>query len=145
MKLISPKTEDEFRQYYHLRWRMLRQPWGQAEGTEQDKDDEHCYHIMAIKNNTVCGIARLEFPANTSAQLRYMAVDSTYQHQGIGRKIVIHMEHHAKHNNADELFLHARENAVSFYEKLGYKIIEKSYLLFDSIQHYKMTKALSSH
>jgi len=55
MKLISPKTEAEFKQYYHLRWRILRQPWGQPEGSEHDaiddKGEEFCHHIAAVKNH----------------------------------------------------------------------------------------------
>lgn len=142
MKLISPKTEKEFQQYYNLRWRILRKPWNQPEGSERDKDDERCYHIMAIINNTITGIARLEFTTDKCAQLRYMAVDDSYQGQGIGRCVMTHMEQYAKENKSGELFLNARENAVGFYEKLGYKITEKSYVLFDSIQHYKMIKKL---
>lgn len=142
MNIYQPKTEKDFQQYYHLRWRILRKPWGQAEGSERDSNDENYYHVMAVINGNIAGVARLEFPDNGLAQLRYMAVDDVYQGNGIGRKIVDHMEQYSKENNVHELFLNARENAVGFYEKLGYQITEKSYLLFDSIQHYKMIKIL---
>jgi len=142
LKLISPQSDEQFQQYYHLRWRILRQPWNQPEGSERDKNDIYCYHIMAIKNDTIAGIARLEFTTKTRAQLRYMAVDFQYQKQGIGRLVIEHMEYYARQNKAHELFLNARENAVGFYKKLGYVITGKSYLLFDSIQHYKMMKKL---
>ena len=142
MILSQPKTEKEFQQYYNLRWRILRKPWGQPEGSERDSSDENYYHIMAIIDKTIAGVARLEFPERGLAQLRYMAVDIEFQGNGIGRKIVEHMEQYSKDNNAHEIFLNARENAVGFYEKLGYKITAKSYLLFDSIQHYKMVKTL---
>jgi len=142
VKIVCPKTEEEFRQYYNLRWRILRKPWDQPEGSERDNTDSDCYHVIAIKNNIIYGVARLEFPDKELAQLRYMAVDDEFQGKGIGRKIVEHMELYSKDNNAHEIFLNARENAVGFYEKLDYKITEKSYLLFDSIQHYKMVKTL---
>jgi predicted GNAT family N-acyltransferase len=38
------------------------------------------------------------------------------------------------------MILQAREGAVKFYQSLGYKVIEKTYLLFGQIQHYKMEK-----
>ena len=142
MIIRSPKTENEFQQYYNLRWRILRKPWGQAEGSEQDTDDEHCYHIMTLSKNIITGVARLEFPSINQSQLRYMAVDNSYQGQGVGSCIVEHMEQYSREQNAHELFLNARENALGFYEKLGYQVTEKSYLLFDSIQHYKMVKSL---
>jgi N-acetylglutamate synthase-like GNAT family acetyltransferase len=140
--ILSPQTEAQFQQYYHLRWRILRKPWNQPEGSERSTDDAHCYHIMATENNIICAVARLEFISGSTAQLRYMAVDDLYQGRGIGRCIMQHMEEYARQNNTHDLFLNARESALGFYEKLGYKITEKSYLLFDSIQHFKMNKCL---
>ncbi len=142
MKLISPETEDDLKQYYHLRWCMLREPWGQAEGSERDENDAYAYHIMAVINGSPAGVARLEFLAEKQAQLRYMAVDNQFQKQGVGRKIIEHMEDYARQNNANELFLNSREIALGFYEKRGFKVTQKSYLLYDSIQHYKMNKRL---
>ena len=138
----SPETDTEFKNYFHLRWRILRKPWNQPEGSERDKNDTHCYHVIAMENNIIYGVARLEFSSEKTAQLRYMAVDDSSQKKGIGRKITQHMEAYAKRHNATELFLNAREGALGFYEKMHYKITEKSYLLFDSIQHYKMNKFL---
>ncbi len=146
MIITSPKTAAQFQQYFHLRWRILRKPWGEPEGSEQDDTDkknaDHCYHVMAVENNIIYAVARLEFPSTHQSQLRYMAVDDAHQNKGIGRLIIEHVEDYARNKNTTELFLNARENAVEFYEKRGYKITEKSYLLFDSIQHYKMSKIL---
>ena len=140
--LTQPETDQDFQQYYNLRWRILRKPWGQTEGSERDITDVNCYHIMAVINGDVAGVARLEFTDHGFSQLRYMAVDDIYQGKGVGRSILDHMEQYSKENNAREIFLNARENALGFYEKSGYQITEKSYLLFDSIQHYKMFKIL---
>ena len=41
-----------------------------------------------------------------------------------------------------EIVLEARENAVPFYEAIGYTIVAESYLLFSEIQHYRMQKSL---
>lgn len=142
MKLTEPRTPADFEKYFELRWRILRQPWGQARGSEQDAEEKISYHIMAIENNRALGVARLQFPTPTTAQLRYMAVDTIIQGKGLGRQIVEHMENYARKQSATELFLHARENATAFYKKLGYRHIEDSYLLFGTIQHYKMSKQL---
>jgi len=142
MYLASPKTDSEFEKYFELRWRILRKPWNQAKGSEQDSEENSAYHLMSIENDQIIGVARLQFTQSHSAQLRYMAVDNTYQNKGTGRSMVEHMETYARQHAANELFLHARDNALIFYEKLGYEITEKSYLLFDSIQHYKMRKKI---
>jgi len=142
MHLDSPKTHAEFKQYFELRWRILRKPWNEPEGSEQDSDEDSAYHLMTIEKGRIMGVARLQFVENNSAQLRYMAVDKAHQNKGIGRSMIEHMETYAKQHAANELFMHARENALIFYKNLGYEITEKSYLLFDSIQHYKMIKKL---
>ncbi len=146
MNIISPETDEEFKQYYNLRWRLLRKPWDEPEGSEQDETDnkglEYCYHIAAVEKHIIIAVARLEFSDKQVAQLRYMAVDDFYQNKGIGSEIIKHAEQYARQKNTQQLYLNARENAVHFYQKSGYKIIEKSYLLFGVIQHYKMIKYL---
>jgi len=142
MKITIPETKEDFAQYYELRWRMLRKPWGQKNGTEQDDNENDSHHLMAIEDNYVIGVARLQNICLAEAQLRYMAVDDSYNNKGIGTAIIQSMEGYAIKHNIHSIMLHARENAVGFYEKMGYKIIEKSYLLFDCIQHYKMKKEL---
>ncbi len=142
MQLSQPETAEEFAQYYELRWRILRKPWGQARGSEQDMEEASGYHLMARDGQQTIGVARLQFPGDDAAQLRYMAVANDWQKKGVGREIVQHMEGVARQQGARHLFLHARDNALGFYQKLGYEIVEPSYLLFGSIQHYKMQKIL---
>ncbi len=145
MKLIEPATPEEFEQYYALRWQLLRKPWKQPRGSEKDDNEESAYHIMALENGLATGVARLEFPQTHLAQLRYMAVSNPNQGKGIGRAIIKHMEEYAISQSVNTLFLHARENACGFYEKMGYQPVEKSYVLFDTIQHIKMKKILPNN
>lgn len=142
MKITTPQSNKDFKQYFDLRWRILRKPWNQPKGSEQDLEEDNSYHFMVVDNHMVIAVARLQFPQIHSAQLRYMAVDDTYQKKGVGRHIIEHIEQFSRTLEAKEIILNARENALGFYEKLGYINIEKSYLLFDSIQHYKMKKTL---
>ena len=73
-----------------------------------------------------------------------MAVADNYQGQGLGSKIVTALEDIALDKGVSRIILQARENAVKFYERNGYEIIEKSYLLFDEIQHWLMKKELTT-
>ena len=136
----QPSTQQEFEQYYHLRWRILRKPWGQPEGSEKDELENACIHFIAKDNNHVIGIGRLQFNSGDEAQIRYMAIDADYEGHGIGRDIVEALEEQAILHHRQHIMLDAREPAVGFYEKLGYEKKEKTYLLFGSIQHYAMTK-----
>ena len=135
-------SEGEFAQYYNLRWRILRKPWNQPEGSEKDNLEDACIHIIAKNDKIIIGIGRLQFNSKDEAQIRYMAVEPEHERQGIGKQIVATLEDQARENNRITIILNAREPAVGFYEKLGYIKKEKTYLLFNKIQHYKMRKTI---
>lgn len=143
----QPETKEEFEDYYQLRWKLLRAPWDQPEGSEVDDIEKQCFHIMATtvsggSNNEVIGVARLQFNTDTEAQIRYMAVAKEQEKKGVGRKLMEAMEAHACSSMCKTIVLDAREPAVAFYQKLGYRLIKKSYLLFGEIQHFRMLKEL---
>ncbi len=138
----QPETEEEFEQYYDLRWRILRAPWGEAKGSEIDDIEDRCYHVMVTDDDDCIGTGRLQYNTDNEAQIRYMAVADGYERQGIGKLIVEVLEREASSTRHNTIMLDAREPAVGFYEKLGYEVKEKSYLLFNSIQHFRMTKTL---
>ena len=139
----QPKTPEEFAQYYDLRWRILRAPWNQPVGSEKDQLEDTCYHLMACdqSNNTI-GVGRIQSNKIDEAQIRYMAVTPEHEGTGVGRTIVNELEAIALDNDHDIIVLDAREPAVGFYEKLGYTVTNKTYVLFDCIQHYRMQKIL---
>jgi len=140
----SPKTAEEFEQYYQLRWQVLRQPWGQALGSERDSLEKESFHRMVVdENNKVLAVGRLEKTSQYSGQVRFMAVCQSAQGQGLGRQIIESLEHQAKKLGITDLTLNARENALSFYHKLGYTSKGFSHLLFDEIKHFTMSKELS--
>ncbi len=140
----SPKIAEEFEQYYQLRWQVLRQPWGQALGSERDNLEQESFHRMVIdENNKVLAVGRLEKTSQYSGQIRFMAVCQSAQGQGLGRQIIEALEQQAKILGITDLTLNARENALSFYQKLGYISKGFSHLLFDEIKHFTMSKELS--
>jgi len=144
-EIKQPKTEEEFKRYYQLRWQLLRAPWNQPEGSEIDDIEDRCFHLMAVDdNNEVIAVARLQFNSDDEAQIRYTAVDKTYERQGIGRELIKSMEAYAGESARRKIVLDAREPTVGFYQKLGYEVSEKSYLLFDEIQHFRMKKNIDS-
>jgi predicted GNAT family N-acyltransferase len=139
----EPQTSQEFEAYLLLRYTVLRKPWKQPLGSERDKDDATSIHIMAVnRNNDILGVCRLQFNSTEEAQLRFMGVAENTQGLGIGRKLIGYAEERAKKEGASRMILHAREIAVDFYKKCGYSIVEKSYLMWEEIQHYLMEREL---
>lgn len=140
----QPKSDAEFNAYYDLRWRVLRKPWDMPVGSERDDGDASASHFMAVlEHGKIVGAGRLHFNSAIEGQIRYMAVDEAYQKMGIGRELITTMEAHALDRGARKIILNARDYAVEFYRLLGYEIVEKTYILFDSIQHYMMEKQLT--
>ncbi len=144
IKIKLTDADDEFKQYYNLRWRILRKPWNQAEGSEKDELEGECIHIIAKDDDTVIGIGRLQFNSKDEAQIRYMAIETEYEKQGIGKQIVAALEKQARDKNRTMIILDAREPAAGFYENLGYVKKESTYLLFNSIQHFMMKKRIAN-
>lgn len=138
MMIKSPNTEQEFNDYYNVRWEILRKPWDQPIGSEKDEREEDSYHIAAFDdNNKVLGVGRLHLNNPDEAQIRYMAMKQ--KGKGIGSKIVKALEEHAKELNAKYIILNARENAVNFYLNNGYEIVKQGFVLY-GIQHSVMRK-----
>ena len=94
------------------------------------------------QNNNVLGVCRLQFNTPLEAQLRFMGVKENTQGLGIGKKLIAFAEEKAKNKGATKIILQAREIAIEFYKKCGYSIVEKSFLMWDEIQHYLMEKKL---
>lgn len=142
-RIKQPETSEEFKHYYHLRWKLLRAPWGQAEGSGIDAIEDQCFHLIALDNSDdIIGVARLQFNNRNEAQIRYMAVTEKYQRKAIGGQLMAAMEKHALDSDCHNILLDAREAAVDFYKKQGYQVTAKSYRLFGEIQHFQMSKKL---
>jgi len=146
VKIIEPKFPAEFEKYYALRYEVLRKPWLQPKGSEKDDGDTSSIHRMIIdeSNGEAVAVGRLQFNSDEEAQIRYMAVSDKYQLKGYGNIIVKALEDIAQEKGCRNIILQARENALKFYSKNGYEIIEKSYLLFDEIQHWLMGKKITT-
>ena len=136
-------TKQEVEAIIDLRDKILRQPWGQPKETATDNLEDssiNAYITDEAGNVVACG--RLQENENKIGQIRFMAVDNSQQGKGLGKNIVEFLEIKAKELHIIKIELQARENAVKFYESMGYTIKEKSFLLWGQIQHYLMEKSL---
>jgi len=142
MEIRIPDTPAEWDAYYQLRWEMLRKPWGQPKGSEKTADESEFYHVAAFDEEGVLGVGCLKMINEDEVQIRFMAVANSLQRKGVGVSLMNALEVEAFSRGAHKVVLHAREIALPFYEYCGYTMIEKSYLLYDSIQHFLMTKEI---
>lgn len=138
----SPHTVQEWQRYYDLRWRVLRAPW-QAAGPAREPDDASSIHrMLCMDDGEVLAVGRLHQVDEHTGQIRFMAVASGRERRGYGSQLLQSLEQAARDIALDRVILQAREYAVPFYEHHGYERVEKTFLLFDEIQHYLMRKRL---
>lgn len=143
MKIIEPTTPEEFEKYYDLRFEILRKPWNQPKLSTKDEYENISIHFLMLNDKQeAVASGRLQINSNEEGQIRSMAVRSDMQGKGLGTEMIKYIEQKVKERNLRHITLDARENAVKFYEKNGYKISGKSYLLFGMIQHYRMEKKI---
>src|SRR5437762_7092168 len=91
--LQSPRSPSEWDAYFDLRWRILRQAWGQPRGSERDSEDDSAFHLLLMDTAgkpLACG--RLHLPAPGEAQVRYNAVDEHARGRGYGSRILEALE-----------------------------------------------------
>ena len=143
IELRQPGSREEFEQYYDLRWRILRRPWNQSRESVQDERDESAVHLGAWDGDGLVGVGRLHFNSPAEAQVRYMAVEEGRTGKGVGSLVLRELEERARRAGATRIVLNARDNAVPFYRRHGYHLMEQApTLLFDYIVHRWMGKDL---
>lgn len=143
LSIIEPTTEAEWAAYFDLRWRVLRKPWDQPRGSERDELDPAAYHVMIqAPDGTTVAVGRLHLNSPEEAQVRYMAVDDSWQDQGLGGQILTGLERHARAISVKRIVLNARDKAQRFYERHGYRVIGPAPTLFEDVRHFKMLKEL---
>ncbi|MCX6055374.1 MAG: GNAT family N-acetyltransferase [Chloroflexi bacterium] len=124
IKIVSPKTREDFKTYYDLRYKVLRETWGLQKGTEKDDYEPISHHFMAIEESSgeVIGVIKLFEKEAGVGWFSHMAVTPKYQHKGIGKMLLNFVEGEAKKEGYASLGCMARLNTTSFFEKAGYRI-----------------------
>jgi GNAT superfamily N-acetyltransferase len=103
-------------------------------------------HFGIFDDQMLVGVASLFgstsnlFDVDNQFQLRGMAVLESHQKKGFGADLVKHAETYAKNNDGKIIWFNARIAAVSFYEKLRYRIMGEPFDIADVGKHYVMYK-----
>ncbi len=145
--LASPVEPENYTPIFQLRWEVLRKPWAQPPGSEQDDLEYQAIHRVITtpgKDSPVLACGRIHQADALSAQIRYMAVGENHQGKGFGAEILKSLEQAGSELNIRQIFLHAREPALGFYLKAGYQT-EAEAEPFLGIRHFRMVKSLIHH
>lgn len=144
MTIIEPTRQADLEAYYDLRWRILREPWGQPRGSERDEFEGDARHVAVFDaDGRLTGVGRLHLRGPGEAQIRYMAVAEDGRRQGVGKAIVERLETIARSLDVATVVLNAREPAVPFYRAMGYEVEGSAPTLFGEVRHFRMRKDLA--
>jgi len=131
----------EYEETVALRGDILHLPLGIIPTAEQFGAEWSDYHIACYQDGQLVGCLILTPLPNGELKMRQVAVAEQLQGKGIGRAMVDFSERFAREHGFNQITMHARETAVSFYENLGYDRIGEEFEEV-SIPHWKMRKVL---
>ena len=119
----SPTTHDEFKAYYALRYKVLREPWGHPKGTEKDDYEPISEHFMAVnEKGEVVGVVKLFEKSESVGHISHLAVAPDQQHKGIGRQLLETVERRARERGFRTLGTMARITATAYFERHGFHV-----------------------
>ncbi len=140
----TPKTRDDFKAYYALRYKVLREPWGHPKGTEKDDYEPISEHFMAVnENGEVVGVAKLYEKEEGVGHISHLAVSPEHQHQGIGHLLMQMIEQRARELGFKTIGTTARVTATAYFERAGFRVVGIPTPHLGTIHLVWMEKALS--
>jgi predicted GNAT family N-acyltransferase len=140
LKIIDYGTE-EYKQMLSLRDAILRKPLGLKFSEDEIEKEKTNLHIAAYEDEQMLGCCMLVEEEPQTVRLRQMAVVNDVQGKGIGRALMQFAENLARDRGYKKITMHARNNAVGFYEKMGYRKKGKPFEEI-TIPHFVMEKEL---
>lgn len=132
---------NEYKQMVQLRKEILRQPLGLSFTEEELENEKNEILIAAFDEDEILGCCVLCKVDENIIRLRQMAVLDYVQGKGIGASIMTFAENIAIDKGYKSMIMHARNNAIGFYEKFGYKVKGNEFNEVN-IPHHVMEKEL---
>lgn len=143
IKLISIQfTSIQYEQALALRNAVLRNPLGRSlDNADLDGENEQLHYGIIGPEKELIACLSVKLLGEERYKIRQMAVDHGWHRQGLGSRLMTHVENELSRRGAQEICLHARVYAVEFYEKLGFNRCGESFYEV-GIEHVKMSKTM---
>lgn len=132
----------EYDQMISLRTNILRKPLGLSFNKEELAEEKDHLLIAAFDEDEMLGCCMLCKTDEHTLRLRQMAVLDSLQGKGIGASIMGFAENLARDKGFSKILMHARDSAIGFYEKLGYKITSDVFTEVN-VPHHVMEKKIA--
>jgi ribosomal protein S18 acetylase RimI-like enzyme len=130
----------EYDEAIGLRYEILRKPLGLTFTVEQLAEEWDDFHLAAYDADyEMIGYLNFKIVDEKTLRMRQVAIAERAQNRGIGTALVQFSEQFAKGKGYEKIILHARETAISFYQKNKYRIFDEPFVEV-GIPHRKMEK-----
>jgi predicted N-acetyltransferase YhbS len=131
----------QYAQMVQLRNQILREPLGLTLTAEELDSEKNDILIAAFDDDEMMGCCILTPMDASTLRLRQMAVPSSLQGKGIGASIMSFAEDLARDKGYSRMIMHARDTAIGFYEKFGFRVIGDPFTEVN-LPHHIMEKVL---
>lgn len=133
--------DDRYQPELALRYAVLREPLGIKREDVDYPFDLGSLHWVAMDGDLVIGCVLFHPEGEKTGRLLQMAVTPTLQGRGVGRDLVRALERDVRERGYEEVTLHAREDKVGFYQRLGYEVFGEAFVEV-GIPHRHMRRRL---
>ena len=140
LKQIDHGT-NEYKQMVKLRDTVLRKPLGLSFSPDELAREKEDILIGAFDEDEILACCLLTKVDADTLKLRQMAVQNNLQGKGIGASLMSFAETLARDKGYKSLTMHARDTAIGFYEKFGYRIKGDEFIEVN-VPHHVMEKKL---
>jgi predicted GNAT family N-acyltransferase len=113
------ETQEDFFRLIRVREEVFVVEQGISVEIELDDDDDRAIHFVAEAGGEIVGAARLVVNGRTG-KIGRMAVRKKWRRSGIGADLISFIKLFAKRRRLSQLYLHAQETAIPFYERTGF-------------------------
>lgn len=137
-----PHGSPEYMQAVALRLHVLREPLGLNFSPEELAREADHFHLTAYLAESLVGCLVLVPLEAGEIKMRQVAVAPDWQGGRVGSEMVKEAERFARERGFKLMTLHARQNVVPFYSRLGYTT-EGDVFEEVTIPHQKMLKRLT--
>jgi ribosomal protein S18 acetylase RimI-like enzyme len=134
-----------------IRHEILRAGQSRSSCYYPEDSYKNTIHYAAFLKDEIVGSASVykeshpDFALKQSWRIRGMAVKENLQGQKIGSQLLETCINHAIKMKGDVIWCNARENAVKFYKRSGFKVIGDEFELPDIGPHFLLAKNLGIH
>lgn len=140
-RVVRVRTADEREKALDVRHEVFVDEQGVPIDREHDEYDDCAIHFVAYDGTQPVGAARLREYENRVGKIERVAIRAERRGEGWGRKIMAAVETTAHEEGFALLRLDSQNDAIGFYERLGYEVVSESFI-DAGIPHRTMVKLL---